>query len=48
MLYVINGANDVFAMDVETGVIRWKVEGKPDTRAGNPVGRASRGPELRR
>jgi len=22
-LYVANGANDVFAMDVETGVIRW-------------------------
>jgi len=43
VLYVINGANDVFAMDVETGAIRWRYEGKPDLRAGSPIGRASRG-----
>jgi quinohemoprotein ethanol dehydrogenase len=45
-LYVSNGANDVFAMDVESGAIRWKFEGKPDLRAGSPIGRASRGVAL--
>jgi quinohemoprotein ethanol dehydrogenase len=46
VLYVVNGANDVFAMDVETGVIRWRYEGKPDPLAGSPMGRASRGVAL--
>jgi quinohemoprotein ethanol dehydrogenase len=45
-LYVSNGANDVFAMDVESGVIRWRWEGKPDPRAGSPIGRVSRGVAL--
>ncbi len=46
VLYVINGANDVFAMDVETGVVRWKYSAQPDLRAGSPIGRASRGVAL--
>ena len=33
-LYVINGANDVFALDVDTGAIRWTYRGNPDPRAG--------------
>lgn len=43
VLYVANGANDVFAMDVDTGRVLWKYEGKPDLRAGSPIGRVSRG-----
>lgn len=46
VLYVANGANDVFAMDVDTGSILWKYEGKPDLRAGSPIGRVSRGVAL--
>ena len=46
VLYVVNGANDVFAMDVETGAIRWRYEGKPDPRAGSPMAKASRGVAL--
>ena len=42
-LYVINGANDVFALDVETGAILWTYRGNPDSRAGVPMGRSSRG-----
>ncbi len=42
-LYVINGANDVFAMDVETGKILWNFAAKPDPRAGAPSGHSSRG-----
>jgi len=42
-LYVTNGANDVFAMDVETGQTRWTYRGNPDPRGGNPIGRSSRG-----
>jgi quinohemoprotein ethanol dehydrogenase len=34
VLYVINGANDVFAMDVDTGAIRWSWKGNPDLKAG--------------
>jgi glucose dehydrogenase len=45
-LYVVNGANDVFALDVETGVIRWSFKGNPDLRAGSPIGRTSRGVAL--
>jgi len=43
-LYVINGANDVFAVDVDTGAIRWTYHGKPDPKAG--VGKSSRGVAL--
>ena len=43
-LYVINGANDVFAIDVDTGAIRWTYHGKPDPKAG--VGKSSRGVAL--
>jgi alcohol dehydrogenase (cytochrome c) len=42
-LYVINGANDVFAMDVDTGKILWNYSAKPDPRAGAPAGHSSRG-----
>jgi quinohemoprotein ethanol dehydrogenase len=45
-LYVANGANDVFAMDVETGRIHWTYKGNPDPRGGSPIGRASRGVAL--
>jgi glucose dehydrogenase len=43
VLYVINGANDVFALDVDTGAILWTYRGNPDSRAGVPMGRSSRG-----
>ena len=43
VLYVINGANDVFALDVDTGAILWTYRGNPDPRAGVPMGRSSRG-----
>jgi alcohol dehydrogenase (cytochrome c) len=43
VLYVVNGANDVFAMDVDTGAILWTYRGNPDPRAGVPMGRSSRG-----
>jgi alcohol dehydrogenase (cytochrome c) len=43
VLFVINGANDVFAMDVETGEILWIYRGNPDPRAGVPMGKSSRG-----
>jgi len=45
-LYVINGANDVFALDVETGAILWTYHGNPDPRSGVPMGRSSRGVAL--
>jgi quinohemoprotein ethanol dehydrogenase len=45
-LYVINGANDVFAIDVDTGAIRWTYHGKPDPKAGVPMGKSSRGVAL--
>jgi alcohol dehydrogenase (cytochrome c) len=45
-LYVSNGANDVFALDVDTGAILWTYHGKPDPKAGNPFGRSSRGVAL--
>lgn len=41
ILYVVNGVNDVFAMDIETGKILWKHEGNPVPEAG--VGKSSRG-----
>ena len=42
-LYVINGANDVFALDVDSGAILWTYHGNPDPKAGVPMGRSSRG-----
>ena len=42
-LFVVNGANDVFAMDVDTGEILWTYRGNPDPRSGVPMGRSSRG-----
>ena len=45
-LYVANGVNDVFAVDVETGKILWTYRGKPDPRAGSPIGKVSRGVAL--
>lgn len=46
VLYVVNGADDVFALDVETGRILWTYHGHPDPRSGNPIGRSSRGVAL--
>ena len=43
VLFVVNGANDVFAMDVDTGEILWTYRGNPDPRSGVPMGRSSRG-----
>src|SRR5262245_4770379 len=45
-LYVANGANDVFAIDVDSGRILWTYHGNPDPRGGSPIGRASRGVAL--
>ena len=45
-LYVSNGANDVFAVDIETGALLWSFKGNPEPRAGSPIGRASRGVAL--
>src|SRR5881394_286459 len=46
VLYVINGVNDVFALDVDTGAILWTYHGNPDPKAGVPMGRSSRGVAL--
>jgi alcohol dehydrogenase (cytochrome c) len=43
VLYVINGANDVFAMDVDTGAILWTYHGNPDPQSGSFISRSSRG-----
>jgi quinohemoprotein ethanol dehydrogenase len=43
VLYVVNGVNDVFALDVPTGAILWTYHGNPDPRSGVPMGRSSRG-----
>ncbi len=40
---MINGANDVFALDVDSGAILWTYHGNPDPKAGVPMGRSSRG-----
>ncbi len=45
-LYVSNGADDVFAVDVPTGKILWAYRGHPDPRSGNPIGRSNRGVAL--
>ena len=42
-LYVADGANDVFAMQVDTGRILWTYHGNPNPQGGSPIGRASRG-----
>lgn len=42
-LFISNGVNDVFAIDVESGDILWTHRGEPDDRAGNPIGWVSRG-----
>ncbi|MEO7549946.1 MAG: PQQ-binding-like beta-propeller repeat protein [Croceibacterium sp.] len=42
-LYVINGANDVFAMDIDSGKILWNYSAHPDPGAGAPQGHSSRG-----
>ena len=41
VLYTSNGANDVFAIDIETGKILWTYHGNPAPEAG--VGKTSRG-----
>jgi quinohemoprotein ethanol dehydrogenase len=46
VLYVANGANDVFAMAVDTGQILWTYHGNPNPQGGSPIGRASRGVAL--
>lgn len=43
VLFVINGANDVFALDADTGEILWTYRANPDPGAGVPMGRSSRG-----
>ena len=45
-LYVVNGVNDVFAMDVETGRTLWTYRGNPDPKGGSPIGKTSRGVAL--
>ncbi len=45
-LYVSNGADDVFAVDVRTGGILWTYRGHPDPHSGNPIGRSNRGVAL--
>ena len=45
-LYVTNGADDVFAVDVPTGRILWTYHGNPDPKAGTPIGRSNRGVAL--
>lgn len=45
-LFVSNGVNDVFAVDVKTGAILWKNAGNTDPKSGNPIGWVSRGVAL--
>ncbi|MEJ1965061.1 MAG: PQQ-binding-like beta-propeller repeat protein [Gammaproteobacteria bacterium] len=45
-IYVANGVNDVFAMDVESGRTLWTYRGNPNPRAGSPIGKVSRGVAL--
>ncbi|HTV51419.1 MAG TPA: PQQ-binding-like beta-propeller repeat protein, partial [Steroidobacteraceae bacterium] len=42
-LYASNGADDVFALDVQSGRILWTYHGNPDSKAGTPIGRSNRG-----
>ncbi len=46
VIYVVNGADDTFAMDVETGKILWDYRPHVDPGAGSPIGKASRGVAL--
>jgi alcohol dehydrogenase (cytochrome c) len=46
VLYIVNGDNDVFAIELDGGEILWTYRGNPDSRAGNPFGRSSRGVAL--
>jgi glucose dehydrogenase len=46
VLYVINGANDVFALDVDTGAILWTYHGNANPQAGSFISRSSRGVAL--
>ncbi len=43
VLYVVNGDDDVFAINVDTGKILWTYHGRPDPKSGNPLGWTSRG-----
>ncbi|HXA92589.1 MAG TPA: PQQ-binding-like beta-propeller repeat protein, partial [Steroidobacteraceae bacterium] len=45
-LYVANGANDVFAIAVDSGRILWIYHGNPNPQGGSPLGHASRGVAL--
>jgi len=45
-LFVSNGANDVFAMDVETGRTLWTFHGNPAQGSGTPMGHSNRGVAL--
>jgi len=45
-LFVSNGADDVFALDVDSGKILWSYHGNPDPKSGNPIGRSNRGVAL--
>jgi glucose dehydrogenase len=45
-LFVSNGANDVFAIDVPTGRILWTFHGNPDPKSGTPMGHSNRGVAL--
>jgi quinohemoprotein ethanol dehydrogenase len=45
-LFVSNGANDVFAIAVQTGQILWTYHGNPDPKAGTPIGHSNRGVAL--
>lgn len=45
-LFIPNGINNVFALDVETGRILWEHDGNTDPRSGNPIGWVSRGVAL--
>lgn len=42
-LFIANGMNDLFAVSVETGAIKWQYAGNPDPKSGNPIGWVSRG-----
>jgi alcohol dehydrogenase (cytochrome c) len=46
VIYVPNGVNDVFAIDVESGRILWTYHGNPDPKGGSPIGKGSRGVAL--
>ncbi|MEY4640960.1 MAG: hypothetical protein RLZZ227_954 [Pseudomonadota bacterium] len=45
-LYLANGINNVYALDVLSGKILWTNEGNTDPRSGNPIGWVSRGVAL--